>query len=738
MTEVTICGRGGQGGVTLAKLIATSYFLQGKDVQAFGVYAAERSGAPLQAFVRIDDEEITNHNQIKCPDHVIVLDRTLISPGIAVGAKSSGWIVLNTPQAPEDFAELFPGRQVATVDATSLAVSHKLGTRSVPIVNTTMLGAIGEVFGITLEEIEASLAELRFGEPNVTSARQAFQQVRKVKLSGHVTEIPTPQVRQKIAGLLDEDQGLPPKIKTGSWATQQPERRQLTPPCNDGCPAGNDVRAFVEAVGKKNYSRALEILLETSPLPGVCGRVCPAPCMEACNRSELDESVNIRDLERYAAEHGEWPVATTPWRSERIAVIGSGPAGLSAAYQLAKQGYRVTIFEAGKQLGGVMRTGIPAYRLPPDILDYEISHILDHGVEAITGCKIDRKKLLELSHEFAALFVGTGLQNIRTADLGTEANDAVQEGIEFLDRARLGEERCDDERVIVVGGGNTAMDASRTAQRLGAKSVRVIYRRTRDDMPAISEEIAEALEEGVIIEELVSPIRITPMGSGVGLLCQRMRLGEPDESGRPRPIPETTDDAFFEMPCDRVILALGQSHDLSILPEGAELKDGDTLVGLFGAPIFSGGDFAGNDGTVSAAIGSGHKAALHIHQTLSGDTGTPSTTNPVAEPNVIHMNLFNCSVQAKPVEIPMNKRRSSFAETKLGLRDLPGVSQAAMEAQRCFNCGTCNSCNRCMDYCPEGIVYKEGGEYRFDYSYCKGCGLCSTQCPRGVIYMSEL
>ena len=738
MVEITIHGRGGQGGVTLAKLIASAYFLRDKYVQAFGVYAAERSGAPVQAYVRIDDVEITNHNQVRAPDHVIVLDRTLISPRVQAGLKPEGWLILNSADPPETFAEAFPGRKVATVDATGIAVANGLGTRTVPIVNTTMLGAAAKVLGLDRKDVDAALHHTGFRGPNVASAEQAYAAVAMKTLPGRIAA-PVPPAAGRVSSLFDRDVGAMPAIRTGNWATRKPERHELTPPCNHGCPAANDVRGFVQAVGRKDYDQALEIILRTSPLPGVCGRVCPAPCMEACNRREHDEAVNGRELERYVADHARWPMPTRPTRDERIAVVGSGPAGLSAAYHLARLGYPVTLYESQAELGGVMRTGIPAYRLPRDVLDREISFILRHGVEARTGLRVDRSKLLELTHLHAAVFVATGLQESRALNLGQVSSDTVSQGIDFLDRARRGEERLAGLRVAVIGGGNTAMDAARTARRLGARSVVVLYRRTRAEMPAIHEEIEEALEEGIELQELVSPLRLHHDALGPVLTCQRMRLGEPDASGRRSPVPIESEDAQFEVRCDRVLLALGQTPDLSIFPEGSDVHDGQKLLGLTGAPVFAGGDFATNDGTVTAAIGSGRRAALHIHRTLTGEDLFPPEPAPVAGPEVMALHQFQHAPRERGVTVPPAVRRSSFTEVRLGLVDEPGHPAAALEAQRCLSCGVCNECDRCLSYCPEGIMLHRGqGEYTFNYDYCKGCGICASQCPRGVVYMAEL
>jgi 2-oxoacid:acceptor oxidoreductase gamma subunit (pyruvate/2-ketoisovalerate family) len=326
MMEITICGRGGQGGVTLAKIIASAYFLKGKYVQAFGVYAAERSGAPIQAYVRIDDEEITNHNQIEHPDHLVILDRTLIVPEIDAAMKPGGTIIVNTTPERTDCQENFSGRKLASIDATGIAVANGLGTRTVPIVNTTMAGAVARALGLSLSDMLAALEHLNFTGANKTCARQAFKNVRTFIVEGDIYEEPQNKNIPHKAHLFDDDLGGMPRIKTGTWATEKPARQHLTPPCNHVCPAGNDVRGFVEAVGKNDYDNALAILLETSPLPAVCGRVCPAPCMDACNRAEFDSSVNVREIERAAAEKGTRPKAGKVSREKSVAVVGSGPA----------------------------------------------------------------------------------------------------------------------------------------------------------------------------------------------------------------------------------------------------------------------------------------------------------------------------------------------------------------------------------------------------------------------------
>ncbi|MBK9118034.1 MAG: 2-oxoacid:acceptor oxidoreductase family protein [Phycisphaerales bacterium] len=742
MTEITIHGRGGQGGVTLAKLLASAYFERGKHVQAFGIYAAERSGAPVQAYVRIDDAEITNHNLVHTPDHVIVLDRTLIGPRVLAGLRPGGWILLNHTAAPHELAEQFAGYKVATVDATGIAAEHGLGTRAVPIVNTTMLGAVAKVLGLNLEDIAAALRSTGFEGANRLAAEAAFAQVHSAELPGTAVVVPPATAagpRAAAASFLGAEMGGMPEIHTGDWATRQPQRRAWTPPCNQGCPAGHDVRGFVAAAGKKDYDAALAILLERSPFPGICGRVCPAPCMAVCNRGTFDGAVNVREIERYIADHAAWPTPPKPHRQERVAVVGSGPAGLSAAYHLARLGYHVTLLEAGKELGGVLRTGIPSYRLPRNVLDREISWILRHGIEVHTRTPVHRKLLVEMSQRYDALFVATGLQEARGLNLGQLSSDVVTQGIDYLDHARNGHEFVTGLRVVVIGGGNTAMDAARTALRCGARRVQVLYRRTRAEMPAIHEEIEEALEEGVELCELVAPLRLRETPTGALLTCQRMELGAPDASGRRSPVPLESEDAVYDVRCDRVILALGQSADLSIFPEGCNVRSDGQLTGLTGCPIFAGGDLATNEGTVTAAIGNGCAAAWHIHKTLTGEDLFPPAAPPVAGPDVLTMHLFD---PAEPRHAPLlapQQRRAGFAEVRRGLIDGPGDPAAAAEAARCLSCGVCNDCDHCRSTCPEGIMrYVAAGEYAFDYDYCKGCGICAAQCPRGVVYMAEL
>ena len=750
MVEIRIHGRGGQGGVTLAKLIATSRFLQHQSVQAFGLYAAERSGAPVQAFCRFSDEVITNRNLIYEPDHVVVLDPTLVGPTIVGGLKPGGWILLNTENPPGAFAADFPQSRVATVGATAIARSHGLGTRSVPIVNTALAGAVARILGFPLEEMLAALAHLGFGGGNVKAATDAYASVATREAaepegSGDGQRGATLFDRQP--GFLTGAGGSPPTIVTGKWASEQPKRQQYVPPCNYICPAGNDVQGFLHALAEERTDDALEILLRTSPFPSTCGRVCPAPCMEACNRIALDGAVNVRELERFAGDNGRATLVPAERRDQRVAVVGSGPAGLAAAYHLALFGYGVTLYEAGSSLGGLLRTGIPEFRLPEETLDREVGRILDLGVESVTGVFIDRERLLSIAKTHDAVLVATGLQELRALRLGVGDDDLVMQGIDFLDQVREGvATRLDGEDVVVVGGGNTAMDAARSALRLGAASVRIVYRRTRAEMPAILEEIDEALEEGVTMDFLTQPVAIQRMAQADGdlgeqhLVCRRMELGAPDASGRRSPAEIPGSD--HSLACHKVILALGQSPDLSVFPEGTEVREGAKLLGLLETPVYAVGDLATNEGTVAASIGSGRRSAFHIHQTLTGEvvvTGEQARVrsdvhawhDEVIKSDALRLHLFERHPAQGGTHIGLGKRQTTFDEIHQGLTDPD-------EAKRCLSCGVCNECDICVTYCPEGVLKRVGHQLVFDYGYCKGCGICVTECPRNVVFMSHL
>jgi 2-oxoacid:acceptor oxidoreductase gamma subunit (pyruvate/2-ketoisovalerate family) len=735
MIEIVIHGRGGAGGVTLAKLIAGAYFLRGDYVQAFGVYGAERAGAPVRAYVRADRLDIALTGPIARPDHVVVLDPSLLAPGKAPDLKANGWLILNSAIPPEALARDYPGFRVAAVDASSIAAACRLGTATRPIVNTAVFGAVLRVLDMDADEVGAALANANFSEDNLTAAMRAFGEVRMARTAAGRRRAPSVFVAP-VSGFFDPTAGSATDVLTGDWASQRPSTRRLTAPCTAACPAGNDVRGFLQAAAEGNYRDALGLILETSPLPGVCGRVCPAPCITDCNRRDLDQAVNVRAVEREIAEwDGPLTISTAALRHEEVAVVGAGPAGLSAAYHLAREGFPVTVFEAVPKLGGLLRNAIPSYRLPPEVLDRDIARILSLGVRIETRRCVDRRELVRLAEEYAAVLVATGRQLPREPDFGKSRSHRLLQSLEFLELARHGDVTLGGERVVVVGGGNTAVDSARTALRLGAAEVTILYRRTREEMPALAEEVEEGLEEGMLLKELLLPLEVRRAAETMELVCRRMRPGDRDESGRRMAVPLGDDDALPAIPCDRILLALGQSPDRSLLP-GSPAADG--LVGFDEdlAPIFIAGDLFTQTGTVAAAIGSGRVAAHRIASKLLGSQPRQLQDGVVASPDVVLVHRFPRIAQHQSEALPPAERRQHFSEVQLGLARSGERDPAVEEAARCLSCGACTGCGTCAVYCPENVLTYEP-ECAFDYDYCKGCGLCASECPRGAIVMES-
>jgi len=759
MIEIVVHGRGGQGGVTLAKLIAGAFYRRGLHVQAFGMYGAERTGAPVEAYVRAARQEIVTHTAITHPDHVVVVDHSLVAVVPSDAMKKDGWVVVNTPERPAALAGALPGRRVATVDASAIAVAHGLGTRAVPIVNTAMLGTVARVLGLEPEDVEGALAAAGFGGANIAAAREAFAGTVTALEPGEA-EVTAPAPHEAHLSFIDERVGRRPTTHTGVWASARPHAVETAAPCGRACPAGNDVRGFVRAAAAGEYEGALAVLLRTSPLPAVCGRVCPAPCMAACNRGELDAAVDVRDIERALADlagadtalwaraaagageaGGPAPASGTP-----VAVVGSGPAGLSAAHHLARLGCSVTLYEAAAEVGGVLRTGIPVYRLPPAVLDREVARVLERVAAVHTGRQLDGSDVERLAAEHRAVVVATGLQASRPLALSASPG-RVEQALCFLREAHRGAGDVRGQAVVVAGGGTTAVDAARTALRLGACEVRIAYRRTRAQMPAIGEEVGEALEEGVLLDELLEPAELRSMEGRAVLVCRRLRLGEPDASGRPRPVRRRGPGSLAELSCDRLLLALGEDADLSLVRRSLGTgADGGVLRAATGSRIWLAGDVAGSGGTVAGAVGSGRRVARAVAAALRGDgevpqTGAASSAAPAGaagadalpEP-VVHPLAF-ARVPPQPVTVlEPHERRHSFAEVRRGFTPRPDLDPAQAEAARCFACGLCTACDTCVVYCPEGVLRRsEGSLPEADLDYCKGCGLCVATCPRGVV-----
>ena len=731
--EIRLHGRGGQGGVTCAKIVAAVHARLGKSVQTFGDYASERTGAPVRAYTRVSDEPITNRNKVYEPDHVLVLDNTLLGDEVVSGMRAGGTLIIDTPEPPTAFAARYGAFRLATVDATGIARRHGIGTRSLVIVNTTIAGAYARALEVPLDVLESAYGELGFIS-NFEAAREAYENVRIAAPPG---VRPGNAPGNGAAGPADvlaltaHRESPPTQLKTGSWRVLTPHYVQNLAPCSAFCPAGNDVIGFIQAVVREGTAAAAATLGRSSPLAASCGRVCPAPCMTGCNRVEYDGAVNIRGLERWIADRV--PVARQDRKPcaqpRRFAVIGGGPAGLSAAYELAGEGHAVTLYEAERELGGVLRTGIPTYRLPRDVLDREVAGIVALGVEVRSGRRLAAREVAQLASDFDAVILATGLQQLRGLKVPGVGLKGVVQGIDFLHQVNLGGGVRLTGHAVVLGGGNTAMDCARSALRSGADRVTVAYRRTDREMPAIAEEVHEAVEEGVRMLFLRQPVAFHGNGAVAAVELAEVAMGEPDASGRRAPV---VSGRSARLECDAVILALGQSADATLLPPGWTLVDG-RLHGAAGPlNVFAAGDFSTGDGTVTHAIGDGRRAAGRAMQAL--DLGVTVFERPDRKKAVPATDIrFDHFARAEAVEAPCRpaeERLRDFEEVRPVLPD-------ALEAHRCFSCGQCTQCDTCLVYCPEGIVRRKTGGYDVDYTFCKGCGICAAECPRKALEMVE-
>jgi NADPH-dependent glutamate synthase beta subunit-like oxidoreductase len=506
------------------------------------------------------------------------------------------------------------------------------------------------------------------------------------------------------------------------------------PPCNNACPAGENIQQWLYDAeeGGAGYERAWRQIMEDNPFPAIMGRVCYRPCETACNRAQLDESVGINSVERFLGDEAirnGWRVeVAAPPSGKRVLVVGAGPSGLSAAYHLARLGHMVTVRDAGHFAGGMMRFGIPTYRLPRGVLDAEIQRILDLGVTLELDSKVTDIQGAMVEGCFDAAFLAVGAHLGKRAYIPAGDTARILDAVSVL-RSMEGEERpLLGRRVAVYGGGNTAMDVARTAKRLGAEEAIVVYRRTRDRMPAHDFEVEEAEQEGVQMKWL-STVAHADEGK---LVIEKMEL---DETGFPQPTGE-----FEELEADSLVLALGQDTDLSLLEgvPGIEVEDGVVKVGpnmMTGhAGIFAGGDMVPAERTVTVAVGHGKKAARAIDAWLRGAELNGAAKHPLAEHENLNTWYYADAPRSVQPQLELARRRSTFEEVTGGLDE----STALYEARRCLSCGNCFSCDNCYGVCPDNAVVKlddPDEPYAIDLDYCKGCGICAAECPCGAIEM---
>jgi 2-oxoacid:acceptor oxidoreductase delta subunit (pyruvate/2-ketoisovalerate family) len=544
------------------------------------------------------------------------------------------------------------------------------------------------------------------------------------------------------------------------------------PPCRTACPARVNVQGYVSLIQRGEFREAVEIIRRDMPFPAICGRVCFSPCEDACARTNVDQAVAIRALKRLVAdiEREQGRVKPEPIRkkhSEKVAIIGAGPAGLTAAYELAKLGYPVTVFERMSELGGMMRYCIPDFRLEKFVVANEIAYIKDLGVEIKTGVEFGKDITLESlrKEDYKAIFIAIGTQLGMKLNVPGEDLEGVINAVNFLRDMTLGKHVDVGEKVAVVGGGNSAIDAARTAKKLGAKEVMILYRRSREEMPALPSEIAEAERDGVKFFFLVSPKQIIGENGKVKAIeCLRMRLGEPDESGRRRPVPISFSEHSYEV--NTVIPALGQVAEKSCIPpelldkeaRAPSMKVDPLTLETEISGVFAGGDIATGPASIIEAVGAGKRAAVSIHLYLSGQDLRSGRDEDIEETTWVK-NWGSLSKKERRYEPPLEKPHLSFEEA---MKYLKRIKQKAMfESFRCLGCGPCaeclanldlcegdkavvdenlcTGCNVCAVVCPYGAIKKdENGVAQVNEDLCKGCGICAARCPERAITMKKL
>jgi len=520
--------------------------------------------------------------------------------------------------------------------------------------------------------------------------------------------------------------------KTGSWRTNRPLYLDRLPPCNNACPAGENIQSWLYHAESGDYEQAWRTLTLDNPMPAVMGRVCYHPCETACNRAHLDQVVGINSVERFLGDQAikrGWKFdKPTTSSGKHVLVVGAGPSGLSAAYHLARMGHRVTIHEAGPMSGGMMRFGIPKYRLPRDILEAEVQRILDLGVTLKLNTKIANIEETMKEGGFDAAFLAVGAHIAKRAYIPAGEAARLLDAMQVL-RSMEGEEKpMLGRRVVVYGGGNTALDVARTAKRLGATEAIIVYRRTREKMPAHDFEVEEALQEGIMIKWLSTIKNMSDEGT---LTVEKMEL---DEKGFPQPTGE-----LETLEADSLVLALGQDVDLSLLKgvPGLEINDGvvqvsrNMMTGRDG--LFAGGDMVPSERTVTVAIGHGKKAARNIDAWLRGATYEPPPKHELATFDKLNTWYYDDAPKTVQPTLDMIRRQSTFDEVVGGLDE----GNALFEARRCLSCGNCFECDNCYGVCPDNAVIKlgPGKRFQFNLDYCKGCGICVSECPCGAIKM---
>ena len=522
--------------------------------------------------------------------------------------------------------------------------------------------------------------------------------------------------------------------RTGAWRSERPLYLDRLPPCNYACPAGENIQAWLAQAEEGDYEAAWQEIMVNNPMPAIMGRACYHPCESACNRAALDDAVNVHAVERFLGDQAiekSWrPAVDVAETGKRVLVIGAGPSGLSAAYHLRRFGHAVTIHEAGPVPGGMMRFGIPAYRLPRDVVQAEIDRILALGVDLVLDHKVEDIEAEMKQGGFDACFIAIGAHLAKRVNIPTPDAGKILDAIGVLREMETSDNPpLLGRRVVVYGGGNTAIDMARTAKRLGAEEAIIVYRRTREMMPAHDFEVEEALDEGVILNWLTTIKEIDESGSFV---VEKMKL---NEEGWPEPTGE-----LDTLEADSLVLALGQNVDTGFIETvpGVEIsRDGviqvgpDMMTGYQG--LFAGGDMVPSERTVTVAVGHGKKAARHIDAWLRGSVYDAPPKHELASFDKLNPWYYADAPPTVQPALEMVRRQTSFEEVHGGLDE----TNALYEARRCLSCGNCFECDNCYGVCPDNAVIKlgPGKRFQFNLDYCKGCGICAAECPCGAIAM---
>lgn len=746
--RIRIHSIGGEGGVGASEILAEAIgTLTPFQVLQSPFFGTERSGAPAVSYLSFSMAPIRERGTIEKPNGIVVFNKKLFSvaPTLLNGFENDvGKLVVNTQEDPSELRGL--AREIFCVDATAIARRLGLGSSILPIPNTVMIGAILKAYegilGLKPEDVAQGIEKkvpVKVKE-NIEAVRAGFESVRRFE-SPKVVRLKKVPVKDPPFAGISTTLLLSSVEKTGNWATLVPRHRTVMAPCIVHCPAGIDVRRFVHLLGEGRLVEAQEEVRSRSPFPGVCGRVCPHFCELHCNRSFWDGEVKIGQLERFV---GDMPGGARrgPFRrirKHRVAIVGAGPGGLTAGWDLLCQGYQVKIFEKDSEPGGMLLRGIPDYRLPAEVVRREIGLLVEAGLEIETGVEVGRDlSFEEVVRPFDAVVLALGRQQGRPLQIEGERADlkGLMQGIEFLRLSKRGKGAdvlTPGDRVVVVGGGNTAIDAASSALRwlrkLGdqAPEVTICYRRDKAEMPAFQREVQRAEEEGIRIRTLLAPKRIVSEGSVLkGVEFFRCQLGEPDERGRRKP--SVIPGSGVLVPCEKLILATGQEtrlpFDLDF--EGVSWKEG-RVEKIARPPLF----FLEDLGTVAEVIGAGHRIAQAVMMVLERkpEKEVPDTKEQVVRFEDLNLNYFPKTPSIGLKEVALERSTSSFEEIVQPYT----LEEARGEARRCFSCGACNGCDNCYRFCPDMAVVKRDGSYEVNLEYCKGCLVCFEECPRHAI-----